>query len=304
MSKFFKNLSVRAVCVTMALVLAVSFLVPTGSVFAADAKTSKSDLALVKAYKAEQARLVVQQTNLGKTATRISNVQATITKAQAAGKDTTTLEAALAIYQSEVTTAQDSHTTAASILAAHSGFDDAGLVTDSAAAKLTVNSTHQAIEVCRKILEQAGKDLTRAEKQWRSDVKLTNVDAILKKDITSENNWLGIQQTHLNNTATVVTNIQTLITKATAAGKDTSALSAALATYQSQITTATGSHATAVTILTTHSGFDASNNVTDLAAARLTVTGARQSLEDAHVVLWTASLNLHTAVTQWRQAHK
>ena len=262
------------------------------------------DIYLMARYKSEQSWLAVQQTNLDKTATVIANVQALITKANAAGEDTNMLVAALSIYQNQVATATNSHTTADSILAAHYGFDDNGNVINPVTARLTVDDAHQALNICRDVLLQAGHDLNKAVSDWHKMEKNKDIDAWLKKDYQSELKWLAIQQDNLNKTATVVTNVQNLITKANGEGKDTTALVNALATFQSQIATSQSSHNTAASILSTHNGFDANGNVIDRDSARLTVNSARQSLSDAHNLLWQAANDLHQAIKEWRENNK
>ncbi|MDR3572528.1 MAG: hypothetical protein P4L50_01585 [Anaerolineaceae bacterium] len=262
------------------------------------------DKYLMARYKSEQSWLVVQQTNLDKSAGVISNVQALIAKANAAGEDTTMLVAALSVYQSQIAAAVNSHTIASSILAAHYGFDDLGNVTDPVTARLTVDDSHQALTDCMNVRVQAGKDLAKAISDWHKMEKNKDIDAWLKKDYQVEQNWLTKQQDNLNKTAAVVTNVQNLITKANGEGKDTTALVNALATFQSQIATSQSSHNTAASILSTHNGFDVNGNVIDRDAARLTVNSARQSLSDAHNLLWQAANDLHQAVKEWRENNK
>ena len=262
------------------------------------------DKYLMARYKSEQSWLGVQQTNLNKTAGVITNVQTLITKANAAGEDTTILVAALAVYQSQVATAENSHTIASSILAAHYGFDDSGNVTNPITARLTVDDAHQSLNICRDVLLQAGHDLSKAISDWRKIEKIKDINALLKKDYQVEQNWLTKQQDNLSKTAAVVTNVQNLITKANGEGKDTTALVNALATFQSQIATSQSSHNTAASILSTHNGFDANGNVIDRDAARLTVNSARQSLSDAHSLLWQAANDLHQAIKEWRENNK
>ena len=172
------------------------------------------------------------------------------------------------------------------------------------AARLTVDDSHQALAICHDVLLQAGNDLSKALADWKKIEKIKDIRALLKKDYQIEQNWLVKQQDNLNKTATVVTNVQTLITKANAKGKDTTALVNALAVFQSQIATSQSSHTTAAGILATHNGFDAKGNVIDRDAARLTVNSARQSLSDAHALLWQAANDLHQAIKEWRENNK
>jgi len=131
-------------------------------------KDQLQDQGLQKAYQSEQKMLGTQQTNLGKASDLVTKVQDLITKANAKGLDTSTLESALTAYQSQLSKAQSSNGTAASLLFAHSGFDGSGNVTDPAAASQTVKDTAQALKDCHTTLTQAVHDLQEAVKSWRS----------------------------------------------------------------------------------------------------------------------------------------
>jgi len=259
------------------------------------------DEKLKKMFAAEQKNLTLQQGNLDKASAFTAKAQALIDKAKAAGKDATSLEAAMGIYQNQIASAQESHNTAASVLSGHSGFDDSGNVVDRNQAYLTVTEAHQMLVVARAVLKQATKDINRAVKEWKQDQKIIDKNVLLAKDYQREQKWLAVQTDHLARTTNSVTRVQDLITKAQGDGKDTTSLENALATYQSQVARAQGSHDTAATILSTHTGFDAAGAVTDQNAALITVRDAGQSLRDAQGVLFQASLDLRLAILEWRQ---
>lgn len=259
--------------------------------------------ALSQAFKHEQQLLGTQQTNLDKASDSVSKIQDLISQASAKGIDTSALTSALAIFQEQLATANTSHATAAGILASANGFDANGNVTAVAAARQTVQDARQNMLDAHNTLAQALKDLHSAVKTWEDSTKDVFQEQHLQRDFQNEQNWLGIQATNLGKTDNVVTKVQDLISAAQTKGLDTSALSSALATFQSEIATANSSHATAEGILTTHNGFDGSGNVTDQTAAQQTVKDANQSLLDAHNTLVQSLKDIQTAIQNWKAAN-
>ena len=122
----------------------------------------------------------------------------------------------------------------------------------------------------------------------------------LQKAFQAEQTWLSQQSDNLSKANDAVAKVQAWINTKKSQGLDTSAVEAALSTYQTQIATAQLSHDTAAGILGGHAGFDGSGNVTDASQARQTVTSARQSLSDAHGVLVQAGKDLRAAVNLFR----
>ncbi len=300
------EVSFRKMLAGLATVLAVfslAFAAPSG-IALADTPTpgpkTRDYSALTKAYQNEQKWLGIQQGNLNKTGTVVSRVQDLISKAQAKGLDTSALSSALATFQSQIATAQGSDATAASILSAHNGFDGNGNVTDPDAARQTVENARQSLAAARSVLLQATGDLHAAVKAWEQANRDNLQDQALQKIYQREQDWLTKQASNLGKTGDIVTKVQDLITKAKAKGIDTSALEAALATFQSQIATAQAAHNTAAGILSAHNGFDGSGKVTDPTAARQTVKDAGQALKDAHSVLTQAVQDLRKAIQEFR----
>ncbi|HTX91345.1 MAG TPA: hypothetical protein VMC09_09015 [Anaerolineales bacterium] len=267
-------------------------------------KDKMQDEDLQKAFQNEQKWLTTQQANLAKANDSITKVQDLISKAQAKGLDTSALASALATFQSQLSNAQASDTTAANVLSAHNGFDGSGNVTDQAAAKQTVTDANQALKDASSALKQATQDLTTAVKSWEEANKDKLQDQDLQKAYQNEQNWFSTQTTNLGKANDAVAKIQDLITQAQGKGLDTSALQSALTTYQSQLATAGASHTTASGILSSHNGFDDSGNVTDQAAAKQTVTDANQALKAAHDVLVQAISDLQAAVKAWKDANQ
>jgi len=94
--------------------------------------------------------------------------------------------------------------------------------------------------------------------------------------------------------------IQNFIAKAKARGQDVTQAQAALNAYKSALATAHPSYDQAKSLADSHSGFDASGNVTDLAAARATVLGIRQVLLQYKSAIGTTRLTLAQALLELR----
>ncbi len=301
-----------AVIAVSVLVLAVTtaFIVPSQASAASAAQATQptppasgGSPALTKAFQAEQAFLARQATNLDNTANLVSKIQDLITKANGRGVDTSPLVAALAAFQAQVSEARSAHDTAAGILSTHAGFNADGSVSDPTLARQTVQDARWSLQSAATILKQATNDLHNAVKNWRNKVLDAARTAVLEKAFAAEQNRLGVQQSNLDKTGATVTRVQTLIDNAKARGEDTSALEAALATFQTQVSSARSAHATAAGILSNHEGFNPNGKVTDVTAAKQTVLDARQSLKEAADILTQAVRDLKTAVQAWRDAH-
>jgi hypothetical protein len=84
-------------------------------------------------------------------------------------------------------------------------------------------------------------------------------------------------------------------------GKDTAALEAALAEYETQIDAAQSSWNTANGILATAAGFDAAGEVTDPDAARQTLQDAGDAMRQTHRLLADAGRAFRRAVQEFRR---
>ncbi len=131
------------------------------------------DQILERAYRREQAWLALQQQNLDRMNQIVTKVQNYIAAQQAKGKDVSALQAALAAFQQQIAVAQSSHTTAATALGNHAGFDANGNVTDPALARQTILDGRQALRDAHRVIRQAVTDLRRASRAWRTANGLT-----------------------------------------------------------------------------------------------------------------------------------
>lgn len=118
-------------------------------------------------YQREQNWLTVQTTSLTTANSIAVNVQAWIDTLKSIGKDTTDLEAALVTFNSAVATAQTSHDAAANTLAAHTGFDANGAVTDRTQAAATLRSAYDSLQAAHLTLVGAVANLRLAVRTWR-----------------------------------------------------------------------------------------------------------------------------------------
>ena len=90
-----------------------------------------------------------------------------IAEEQAAGFDTSELEAALADFRASLTEAQGFHDTAAQILAEKAGFDSEGNVVDPRQARDTLKDAGRALQDSHQTLRIAGQDFRQAMRDYR-----------------------------------------------------------------------------------------------------------------------------------------
>ncbi|MCL5959687.1 MAG: hypothetical protein M1358_10315, partial [Chloroflexi bacterium] len=96
-----------------------------------------------------------------------AKVQSYIDNQKAKGKDTSSLETALANFKAAVATAQSDYDTAKSTLDARAGFDANGEVTDIAQARSTVQTAGKAERQFHQTMRKATVDLRKALRQYR-----------------------------------------------------------------------------------------------------------------------------------------
>lgn len=113
-------------------------------------------------FKREQIRFDDQTKRLSDASTVARKTQDYINAQNALGKDTSSLVAALATYNSQIATAQDFHNAAGTLISSHSGFDANGTVADLVQATQTVIDVRQPLMDAHQVLRQAGQDLRKA----------------------------------------------------------------------------------------------------------------------------------------------
>lgn len=104
----------------------------------------------------------------------------------------------------------------------------------------------------------------------------------LEKAYKAEQRLLEVQAKRIVGTAERIKNLEERIAKLKNSGKDTTALEAALQNFQNAVGEAQKTHDEAAAILKTHAGFDTEGMVTDIKAARETVSTAEKLLKAAH----------------------
>lgn len=127
----------------------------------------QKDQRLVFNYQNEQQWLSKQQGHLDKANQGVTKVQQLIEKAKGKNVDVSALETALAAFKTKIASAQSAHAQAASILAAHTGFDASGNVTDRTAAHQTLLDGRLALRDAQSILRQATAEFRQAVRTWR-----------------------------------------------------------------------------------------------------------------------------------------
>lgn len=270
-----------------------------------DPSAAQGTSGLEKAYQLQKQHLAAQTGNLKKADDSAVKAQAMIDAGKAAGLDVSALEAGLAAFKTKIAAARSSHETAAGILSAHTGFDAGGKVTDTAAAKTTLETAGAALKDAHTVLLQAVKDAKQVIATWREQNPDAAQNLKLEKGYQAAQEWLAKQAANLQKATTDgVQKVQDLIAKAKEQGQDSAALETALAAYQAQLPNAQQPHDAAAQILTTHAGFDAAGKVTDSAQAKTTLESARQSLQQGRETLSQAVKDLGTVLKAWQAAHK
>jgi len=125
------------------------------------------DARLEKVWAREQAIFQRQDNRLAKADEFFARVQAGIDKATAKGYDASAIQAALDALEAAVETAKPIHANAASIIAAHAGFDASGKVTDRAQARETAKLLGQSLKDYRSTVGDPFKALQEAVKAFR-----------------------------------------------------------------------------------------------------------------------------------------
>src|SRR5450759_517172 len=277
---------------------------PTTATTVAPAASNASNANLTRTFQAEQVRLKTQAGNLDKANAGIARIQGLIDQAKAKSVDTRLLETALSTFKTQLASAQSAHDTAATILAAHTGFNADGSVNDAAIARQTRLDAHQALVNAATSMSQSVKDLSAAVKTWRASTKTTLQGKAMDKAFAAEQARLSQQASNLDKSSAAVDKAQALIDQWQAKGVDVSLLQTLLSTFESQITSARSSHDTASGILASHAGFDVLGKVTATDQARQTIQETRQALKTAATELGQAFKDLTQGVKTWREQHK
>ncbi len=122
---------------------------------------------LEKVWTRLQQAYQVQEERLGKADDFIARVQTLITKAQEKGYDTLAIQSALDEFAAAIPAAESAHETGATIIAAHTGFDESGKVTDRQSALETVKALGQVLKQAHAAMGGTGQALREALRAFR-----------------------------------------------------------------------------------------------------------------------------------------
>ena len=167
----------RFYLIAAALIVLIAICLPSTTAYAQDGQPPaptadpaqrghRIDERMGKLYQRELEWLDVQAQRLENPEEVIARVEELISTASQKGRDVTALQTALAAYQASVAEAQTAHDEADAILAAHSGFDASGNVTDREAARQTLDSAAHEMNAARRILNDAIHNLRHDVRAW------------------------------------------------------------------------------------------------------------------------------------------
>src|SRR5258706_1520995 len=100
-----------------------------------------------------------------------------------------------------------------------------------------------------------------------------------------------------------VTKVQKLLDRATANGKDVSAVQAALDAFKAALKNAQPTYESIKGIVNSHQGFDANGIVTDPAKAKETVMAMREKFQEIKTAMNGTGKALHEAIKAYREAN-
>ncbi len=176
MKKFSKVLSTGILVIMLAGAFLFAF--PTGTAHAEGLDDNPpgngEKLGLIKqrleaAFERQEANLVRQAENIQKLSQISAKAQERIDALKEKGKDVSSLEAALAAFESTIPGINASHQVAVDLIAGHAGFGDNGKVTDIQTAGATVKSIHEALKSTRQMMIEAARDLRQAIRSYREE---------------------------------------------------------------------------------------------------------------------------------------
>jgi ElaB/YqjD/DUF883 family membrane-anchored ribosome-binding protein len=129
------------------------------------------------------------------------------------------------------------------------------------------------------------------------------INARLEKAFRELQKMVDNQARHMQRADDFIARAETLIGKAKANGKDTSALEAAVAAFKAKESDFKKLNSAAADILKTHAGFDANGKVVNRDQARQTLQDGREKMSSARELFTNALKKLHEAFKTWRQAN-
>lgn len=243
-------------------------------------------------YQRELELLASQAERLAKADDVVNRVEDYIAEQQAKGSDTSGAEQALSDFESALAGIQSDHDAAANILNTHSGFDDAGNVTDTQAALETVRTAGESLRQVHLNLVQALKDLRTTLQDSHS---YTGMEDALQKLLEVQQ----AQSDHLLEGQDIITRMEEFIAEQQDLGRDTGSLEDALASFEADYALAEADNVEAGSILDSRAGFSESGKVTDPSLARITLSSAGEVQQQFHLTATQARIDLKEAVREY-----
>jgi hypothetical protein len=168
--------STKIILSAVLLALMAFNLIPAGNVFASapvddttpPQSTPQADKKpLDQAFKLEQKAHEHQDELLTKAVTASSKISELIARAKSNGKDTSSLEKALADFNTKIGQIRLTYDQTGKLIKEHNGFDADGKVTDREQAMKTVEAVHKGNQDVRKSLAAAVKGFRSAGEEFR-----------------------------------------------------------------------------------------------------------------------------------------
>ena len=133
------------------------------------------------------------------------------------------------------------------------------------------------------------------EAQVQREITKERLEKIWARQITAYN--------RLGKTDQFIEKVQKLIDRASANGKDVSALQAALDAFAEAWKDAKPTYESMTGVVTSHQGFDENGKVTDLEKAKETVQSMREKMQEVKAILDGSGKALRDAIQAFREAN-
>ncbi len=124
-------------------------------------------IGLTYACQQEKLALEAQQNRIDFSNQVVTNAQNWINALKANGKDTSSLETALAAFTTAIGTTQTQHNTAQSVYDAHAGLDGNCAVTDRAQARITLETVRDDLRIAHRTISDGALAFRLAVREWR-----------------------------------------------------------------------------------------------------------------------------------------
>ncbi len=239
----------------------------------------------------------------------IADIQALLDQAKAGGKDVASLQSALDRFESALQQAQPTFDSATAAIDTHAGFDVHGSVVDASTAGETITSVAQALRDIRAVVSPAQQALQQALQAFRQS-GVFDVNKATIVNLRLELAWAKLQAGHAS-LATFfdfadrrMAEVQQLVDRAQASGKDVSTVQSALESLQAAIQEARPLFESTTGVIASHQGFDSNGNVTDVVTAMQTVRNLASTTQRIESILKPAQQAFQQALRDFRQINQ